>query len=331
VRMSKCTMWAALSLALLCLAAPPKTTAHDDQFLMPEQSAAKAKQILQQAIEALGGSTYLNVHDSTCTGRLGQFDHAGELTGFGHFIDYEVPPDKERQENLPKRNIIEVYNGDKGWDLDRGGVSEAPQVDLADFVEGNKKDIDNILRLRIHEPGMIFRYGGPDIVDLKQVDWVELVDSDNRTIRIAIATATHLPVRKVVDTRDDRTRTKTTRITIRSRASRLPSRSRASATESRFFRSSSTSANTTRISPIRSSRGNPSTNAGPRSARKIKAKIRTKTRKTKPTRTMPTRTRIRTDLRSQGKNSPNFRLPSDTLAARDWLTCRRAGIMAGWE
>jgi hypothetical protein len=210
--MSECAIWAALSLALLGLAAPPKTTAQEDQFLMPEQSAAKAKQILQETIEALGGSTYLNVHDSTCTGRLGQFDHAGELTGFGHFIDYEMPPDKERQENLPKRNIIEVYNGDKGWDLDRGGVSEAPQVDLADFVEGNKKDIDNILRLRIHEPGMIFRYGGPDIVDLKQVDWVELVDSDNRTIRMAIATATHLPVRKVVDTRDDRTRTKSEEI-----------------------------------------------------------------------------------------------------------------------
>lgn len=179
---------------------------------MPEQSAAKAKQILQEAIEALGGSTYLNVHDVTCTGRLGQFDHAGELTGFGTFIDYAVPPDKERQENLPKRNIVEVYNGNKGWDLDRGGVSEAPQVDLVDFVEGNKKDLDNILRHRIHEPDMVFRYGGPDIVDLKQVDWVELVDADNRTIRIAFATATHLPIRKVVDTRDARTRMKSEEI-----------------------------------------------------------------------------------------------------------------------
>jgi hypothetical protein len=210
--MSKRAIWAVSLLSLLGLAVSRNAAAQDDQFLMPEQSAAKAKQILQQAIEALGGSTYLNVHDSTCTGRIGQFDHAGELTGFGHFIDYEVPPDKERQENLPKRNIIEVYNGDKGWELDRGGVSEAPQVDLVDFVEGNKKDIDNILRYRIHEPGMIFRYGGPDIVDLKQADWVELVDADNRTIRIAIATATHLPIRKVVDTRDDRTRTKSEEI-----------------------------------------------------------------------------------------------------------------------
>ena len=214
MRMSKRAIWAALLLAPLSLASPPNATAQEDQFLMPEQSAAKAKQLLQDAIAALGGSTYLNVHDSTCTGRIGQFDHSGELTGFGHFIDYEVPPDKERQENLPKRNIIEVYNGDKGWDLDRGGVSEAPQVDLIDFVQGNKIDLDNILRYRIHEPDMIFRYGGPDIVDLKQADWVELVDSDNRTIRIAIATATHLPLRKVVDTRDPKTRMKSEEIEI---------------------------------------------------------------------------------------------------------------------
>ena len=150
--------------------------AQDGQFLMPEESAAKAKQLLQQAIVALGGNTYLNVHDSTCTGRIGQFDHGGNLNGFGRFIDYEVPPYKERQENLPKRNIIEVYNGDKGWDLDRGGVSEAPRADLVDFQETVKKDLDNILRHRMHEPDMILRYSGEDIVDLKQVDWVELID-----------------------------------------------------------------------------------------------------------------------------------------------------------
>jgi hypothetical protein len=210
--MSKHAIWAALLLALFGLAASRDAAAQSDQFLMPEQSAAKAKQLLQEVIVALGGGTYLNVHDSTCTGRIGSFDHGGNLTGFGHFIDYEVPPDKERQENLPKRNIIEVYNGDKGWDLDRGGVSEAPEVDLIDFVEGNKKDLDNILRYRIHEPDMVFRYGGPDIVELKQADWIELVDSDNRTIRIAIATATHLPIKKIVDTRDPKTRMKSEEI-----------------------------------------------------------------------------------------------------------------------
>jgi hypothetical protein len=199
---------AVIVLAGVCLAGVTSAAAQDDQFLMPEQSAAKARQLLDQAVEALGGSAYLNIHDVTCTGRLGGFDHSGEMTGFEKFIDYTQPPFKERQENLPKRNIIQIFNGDKGWNLDRGGVSDAPQADLAEFKEGVLKDIDNILRRRSHEPGMILRYGGPDVVDLKQADWVELVDSDNRTIRIAFASNTHLPIRKTVESRDSRTQLK---------------------------------------------------------------------------------------------------------------------------
>jgi hypothetical protein len=196
-----------LLLAAACLAASPRAFAQDDNtVLLPEQSAAKAKAILQQAVDALGGPVYLNVHDVTCEGRLSQFGHSGELNGFEHFVDYAQPPFKDRTENLPKRNIISVFNGDKGWELDRGGVSEATITDLATFQEDTKKDIDNILRHRIHEAGMIFRYGGLDVVDYKESDWVELVDSDNRTFRIAIARTDHLPVRKVVDTRNANTR-----------------------------------------------------------------------------------------------------------------------------
>jgi hypothetical protein len=208
VRISGRAILAVLFLAAICFAVALRAAAQDSAVMMPEQSAAKAKQLLQQAIEALGGSAYLNVRDARCTGRLGQFDHSGELTGFGQFVDYTQPPFRDRQENLPKRNIIEVFNGKKGWVLDRGGVADAPEADLADFQDTIRKDLDNILRHRIHEPGMIFRYGGRDVVDLKEVDWVELVDADNRTIRIALARDTHLPIRKVVETRDPRTQTK---------------------------------------------------------------------------------------------------------------------------
>jgi outer membrane lipoprotein-sorting protein len=190
----------------------PRLAAQEAQVLMPDQSAAKAKQILQQAIQALGGSSYLNVRDSTCTGRLSQFGHSGELEGFRTFVDYAQPPSKARTENLPQRNIIEVYNGDKGWTLDRGGVSDAPPTDLARFEGDTQKELDNILRHRIQEPGMIFRYAGRDVVDLHQVDWVELVDSDDRTIRIAFDQASHLPLRKIVELRDPETNLKTEEI-----------------------------------------------------------------------------------------------------------------------
>ena len=191
--------------AVVALAAPVRTVAQED-VLTPDQSSAKAKQILQQAIAGLGGPAYLNVKDITVEAKLGQFDHSGQLRGYAKIIDIAIPPDKDRTENLPKRNIIEVRNGDKGWDLDRGGVSEATITDVATSQEDTKKDIDNILRHRIHEPGMIFRYGGLDVVDYEESDWVELVDSENRTFRIAISRSSHLPIRKVVDTRDANTR-----------------------------------------------------------------------------------------------------------------------------
>jgi len=197
---------------LLCLlAAPllaslPFAAAQDGQILMPEQSAAKAKQLLQQTIEAMGGNAFLHVRDITCIGHYSQFGHSTELEGFEKFQDYVEPPNMSRTENLPQRNIVEVYNNDKGWTLDRGGVAEAPTADLIRFQEGIKKDIGNILRNRIHEPDMNFRYTGIDIIDLHEVDWVELTDSEDRTLRIAIDRSSHLPIRLDVEQRNPTTR-----------------------------------------------------------------------------------------------------------------------------
>jgi hypothetical protein len=206
------TVTVAMVIALSCIVAPTTIRAQEPDVLTPDQSSAKAKQILQQAIAGLGGQSYLNVKDLTLEARLGQFDHSGQLRGYAKIIDITQPPLKDRTENLPKRNIITVRNNDKGWDLDRGGVSEATVTDMSTYQEDIKKDIDNILRHRIKEPGMIFRYAGLDVVDYQECDWVELVDSDNRTFRIAIARSTHLPVRKIVDTRDANTRVRSEEI-----------------------------------------------------------------------------------------------------------------------
>jgi len=207
VRLRMQATMGALTLAGLSLLAIPAARAQEPtEVLMPEQSAARAKELIQKAVQALGGREYLGVRDATCEGRVGSFGHSGELMGYEKFIDYTKLPDKDRSENLPKRNIIDVKNGDKGWVLDRGGVSEADQRSIDEFQEDIKTDIDNVLRDRWKEPGTILRYLGPDVVDLKEADWIEFVDNENRSIRIAFAQATHLPLRKVIVTRDPNTR-----------------------------------------------------------------------------------------------------------------------------
>jgi len=199
----------AIGLLAMFAALPPLARAQSPEVMMPEQSAAKAKDLLQQNIAALGGPAYLAVRDANCTGRFALFGHSGDLTGYEPFRDLWKLPDKNRTEYSKKANVIDVYNGNQGWTLDKAGVQEASAAAVEEFQENLKKDIDNLLRFRLKEEGMIFRFAGTDIVDLKQVDWVELVDRDRRSLRIAIDRVTRLPVRASVTTRNPTTRERT--------------------------------------------------------------------------------------------------------------------------
>lgn len=192
--------------AIFLCAVPRRTAAQNPETMLPEQSAAKAHQLIDQMIAALGGPAYPGVRDVVCEGRISFFGHAGDLMGYEVFHDYWKFPDKNRTEHGKKGNIVDVYNGSHGWTLDRGGVTEFSEDQIKDFQEQTKRDMDNLLRFRLKEEGLVFRYGGNDVVDLKQVDWVEIVDRDHRTFRIAIDRSSHLPVHSVVSTRNAETR-----------------------------------------------------------------------------------------------------------------------------
>jgi len=203
LRVAKRFCEVAACVALAAALCPWLARGQNPDNMMPEERAAKGKQILDQLITALGGPTYLDIRESSCEGRLAQFGHSGELTGYTNFRVYWRYPDKNRTDFSKKGVIVNVYNGDRGWTLDRGGVSELSAVSVADFQEQAKRDINNLLRARLREPGMVIRFGGTDIVDLKTVDWVELVDSEQRDFRLAVDRSTHYLVRSVVTLADD--------------------------------------------------------------------------------------------------------------------------------
>ncbi|HTQ62803.1 MAG TPA: hypothetical protein VMI32_21440 [Candidatus Solibacter sp.] len=204
--------------------------------MMPEASAAKAKEIIRDLINARGAAGYTDAIESECQGTRAQFGHNGDVTGYVRFLDARRYPDKERLEYSAKNHnlksiintvigvdgldwshggvIIALYNGDRGWTLDKSGVTELPVTSVADFEEQTKRNIDNVLRIRLKEPGWTYRYGGIDTVDLKEVDWVELDDSEERTFRLAVDHNTHLLVRSVVTTNNEETREKDDDTTI---------------------------------------------------------------------------------------------------------------------
>ncbi|MGC2832073.1 MAG: hypothetical protein WB994_20720 [Candidatus Acidiferrum sp.] len=213
-----------------------RASAQNPDAMMPEQSAAKAKEILRDLINARGGAGYREAIEDECQGTRAQFGHNGAVTGYVRFLEARRYPDKERLEYSAKNHnlksiintvigvdgldwshggvIIALYNGDHGWTLDRSGVSELPVTSVADFEEQVKRNIDNVLRIRLNEPGWTYHYGGLDTVDLKEVDWVELTDSEERMFRLAVDTHTHLLVRSVVTTNNEETHEKDDDTTI---------------------------------------------------------------------------------------------------------------------
>jgi hypothetical protein len=200
----------------------PRAAAQNPDTMMPEQSVAKGKQILRDLINGLGGPGYTEVRESECSGRRALFGHSGDLTAYIDFNDFRHYPDKARIEYIGKgRNtillsligldgldfahggiVITLFNGDRGWSYDRSGVNELPVTSVTDFQEAMKRNVDNLLRFRLNEPGIAIRFGGSDTVDLKQVDWVEVTDSESRKFRLAVNRSTHLLDRAVVSTED---------------------------------------------------------------------------------------------------------------------------------
>ena len=217
-----------LMLVLAWMCGKP-ASAGQSQEMLPEQSAAKAKQVLQQVITALGGQAYLNVHDTQCDGRAAQFGTAGTLMGFTLFRDLWLLPDKNRVEYFTKGehtilgfflgsddllithggSMITVYSGENGWSLDKSGVSNQPDDLVKDFNEQIKSDMNNMLRKRMNEPGVDVQYAGTDLIDLKEAEWIEFTDSDRREMRLGVDQHTHLPLRWIVATRNPDTRERT--------------------------------------------------------------------------------------------------------------------------
>ena len=231
----KCVQFA-FAVLLFGVALAMHAAQQNPDTMMPEQSEAKAKEIIRDLINARGAAGYLEARQSECQGTRAQFGHNGAVTGYVRFLEAREYPDKERLEYSAKNHnlksiintvigvdgldwthggvIIALYNGDRGWTLDRGGVSELPATAVADFDEQVKRNIDNVLRVRLKEPGWYYRYGGLDTVDLKEVDWVELTDSEQRTIRLAVDHSTHFLVRSIVITDNEETQEKDNDTTI---------------------------------------------------------------------------------------------------------------------
>ena len=186
--------------------APAKPAGHIDP---------QARQLLDRIIQSLGGQAFLNAKSMTSTGRV-YFFQDGRTAGLEPFQSWFVYPDKRRfaiaknKKNISfdvnsglgnvtyegdSKQIILINNGEKGWELDQYGVIPQPDQQVKGWMIANRFSLENLLRIRINEPGVLVQLGNVDFVDNFPTQGIEITEAGGITIRLDVNRQNYLPTR----------------------------------------------------------------------------------------------------------------------------------------
>lgn len=195
---------AGITFSGLCFGQSPtsKSAQASPPVLSETEGTRKAKALLDQMIQALGGQAYLNIQDTYQEGRTYSFYH-GRPNSLGIlYWRFTKFPDKERVELTKKRDVIYVYNGDKGYEITFKGTALADAKTMADYLRRRQYSLDWILRRWLNEPGVALFYDGPAVAEQKQAEQVTIMNAHDQAVTIYIDPDTHLPIKKSFSWRD---------------------------------------------------------------------------------------------------------------------------------
>jgi len=184
---------------LLILAGGPAGRGQDEE---------RIQKLFQDAIQKMGGDTYLKVTDMVSEGNYFVFDREGNSSGLIKFNDYTKFPDKSRFElgNRKKERDVTVFNLGKnqGWILEgQKDTRDAGPKEMQEFKSAVKHSIDMIFRFRYKDPENKLFYLGP-ADDQVQLEMVKLLDPENDEVTIYFDRLTKLPAKLEYPSTDDR-------------------------------------------------------------------------------------------------------------------------------
>jgi hypothetical protein len=192
-----------------------------------ESAQDRGKRIVNECLDALGGDRFLKMENRVSSGRAYSF-YREQLSGLSIAKIYtryysgvaDTAHDlaiRERQ-NFGKKEDFGVLFGEKeAWDLTFRGARPLADDRFARYKESALRDILYILRIRLHERGLIFESRGADVLQNAPVEIVDITDADNRTTTVYFHQTTKLPIRQVFYRRNPVTKEKDEEITLYSK------------------------------------------------------------------------------------------------------------------
>jgi hypothetical protein len=166
------------------------------------QNSDKAKAVIEQGIQALGGQIYLTIRDREQQGRGYGFHHGNPTGGGGPFWSFSQFPDKERVEFTKERDIAQVFVGDKGYEITFKGPHPVEQKDLDDYLRRRRFSLERVLRMWVNDPGVVMLFEGNALAAQHPAYQVTLVNAQNESVTLYFDSDSHLPIKKSFEWRD---------------------------------------------------------------------------------------------------------------------------------
>lgn len=188
-------------------------------------SDPRAKKAIDDAVEALGGRSFLNMRDRVEMGRAYSF-YRDKISGLSIATIYtqyfDIPADQTSQKlGVREREVFGkneefgyvLFREDGAWEVTYKGPSEMDQEKVDSNLRTTLNDILYFLRMRLKEPGVTFDWKGSDVIENQPVDIVDVIDNDNRVITVNFNKDTHLPVKETWVWHDPKTHERNEEVT----------------------------------------------------------------------------------------------------------------------
>ena len=180
-----------------------------------ETSQERGKRVINECVQALGGSKFLSVDNVVESGRAYSF-YREQLNGLSiaritrRFLNNVPDPAEklavfERDDFGKKLDYGILFQQNDAYEITFRGARPLTTDRFDRYKQSTTSDILYILRERLREPGLIFESRGSDVWENSPVEIVDITDAANRVITVYFHQTTKVPLRETWVRRDDKT------------------------------------------------------------------------------------------------------------------------------
>jgi len=190
--------WILCVVAAVCASHPARAA---------ETAQDRGKRVVQEALAALGGDSFLKMQDRVESGRAYSF-YRGQLEGLSiakvytrYLTPAAVPKPgevyvREREAFGKDEADVVLFTEEGAWEITFRGAQPLEDKRVANFRDSTRRNIFYILHNRLKEPGLSFYSQGADRWENRPVEVVEITDAEDNMVTVLFDAFSKLPVKQ---------------------------------------------------------------------------------------------------------------------------------------